>query len=158
MDAKTFIHEIPRILKECFDDQLIHNAMRIYGTPTIEEDGAHFKPLDYPLWGTFKYCYNAVSLNSSLPKNLSIFVPDKTMFCDELRTLGFITSLMLPESERESHIESYIQSFIHSKQHKDISFTLTTHDYNYACTLTTYEGLPALKVMCYYRQLPRNPR
>lgn len=149
MDAQTFIHEIPTIVKECFDTHLIPNAMRKYGIPTQKEDGAHFKPLDYPLWGTFKYCYNAISLNNSLPNNLSLFVPGQYMFYDELRTLGFITSLMLPESERESHIESYIQSFIHSKQHKDISFTLTTHDYNYACTLTTYEGLPALKVMCY---------
>lgn len=148
MDAKTFIDEIPRIIKECFDPHLILNAMRIYGTPTMEEDGAHFKPLDYPLWGTFKYCYNAVSLNNSLPKNLSIFVPDKTMFYDELKTLELIITSMLPESGYESYVGNYIQSFIHSKQQEDITLPIVIHHRNYTYTFTSYEGKPALKVMC----------
>ncbi|MBR1564048.1 MAG: hypothetical protein IJ650_01735 [Paludibacteraceae bacterium] len=147
MDPKAFIKEIPLIADKCFEEDAIPNAMNTYGSPIMKEDGAHVKALEYPLWGIFKYCYNAAALDSNMPQNMAFFFPDKLfMFYDELSPLAVITSLLLPESQRKSHIEHYIQSFIENKSIENIAFEIITAKYRYNCFLTTFEGLPALQV------------
>lgn len=148
MDPKSFMKEMPRIVEKCYDTELIPYAMKTYGTPTIQEDGAHFKAMDYPLWGTFKFCYSAVALDSTKPDNMAIFVPGQFMFYDELRPLATISSMVLPESYRDAHTKNYIQSYIDSKPLDNITFTLDTKNYRYNCALMTYNSLPALQVIC----------
>ncbi len=148
MDPKSFMEEMPRIVQNCYDDDLIPKAMSTNGIPTIKDDGAHYKALDYPLWGAFKYCYNANTLDSNMPGNIAIFRPGSFMFYDELRPLATITALGLPESQREAQIKRYIQSFIQSKSIENFAFTLNGKNYKYDCLLTTQDNLPALRV-CY---------
>ena len=147
MDAQSFMYEMPLIAERCYNADLIPKAMTTCGTPTLKEDGTHLKALDFPLWGTFKYCYNAIALDSKLPQNMAVFLPEKQfMFYDELRPLAVITSLLVPESKRESQIKNYIQSYVQSKPIGNIAFFLDTPNYRYNCVLMRIEGLPALQV------------
>ena len=146
MDVHSFMNEMPRIVEKCYESELIPNAMQTNGFPRMEEDGAHYMALDYPLWGTFKFCYNAITLNSSMPRNVAYFMPGQFMFYDELRPLAVMTSLWLPESQREKHIENYIQSYIQSKPIGNIAFTLNSPAHQYDCVLMSYNSLPALQV------------
>ena len=147
MDAQSFINEMPLVVERCYDLELIPNAMRTKGTPAMKEDGAHLKALDYPLWGTFKYCYNAIALDSNLPENMAVFLPERQfMFYDELRPLAIITSLLLPESQRELHIRNYIQSYVHSKPIEKIAFFIDAQKRRYNFVLMAIDGFPALQV------------
>lgn len=148
MDPKSFMEEMPRIVEQCYDDELIPKAMHSNGIPTIKEDGAHFQALDYPLWGAFKFCHNATAISSTLPTNMAYFLPDHFMFYDELRPLAVITSLALPESQREEQIERYIQSFVQSKPIENFAFHMKAKNYIYDCVLFTLDRLPALQVRC----------
>lgn len=150
MDSQAFIDEMPIVVKRCYDLELIPNAMATKGTPTIKEDGgAVLKALDYPLWGTFKYCYNAKALNSKLPENMAVFLPDNQfMFYDEIRPLAIMTSLLLPESQRKLHIENYIQSYVQSKPIEKIAFIIDAPKYKYNFVLMAIDGFPALQVTC----------
>lgn len=145
-DPQAFMEEIPKIAQNCYDDDLIPKAMNTNGIPTIKEDGAHYKALDYPLWGAFKYCYNANTLDSNMPENIAIFTPGSFMFYDELRPLATITALGLPESQRDAQIERYVQSYIQAKPTGNFAFTLNGKNYKYDCLLTTQDNLPALRV------------
>lgn len=145
-DPQSFIEEIPLIAKKCYEDDLIPKAMSTNGIPTHKDDGAHYKALDYPLWGTFKYCYNANTLDNNMPENIAIFIPGSFMFYDELRPLATITALGLPESQREAQVERYIQSFIQSKPIGNFAFSLNAKNYKYNCLLTTHDSLPALHI------------
>lgn len=146
LDPQSFMKEIPKIAQQCYEDDLIPKVMSTNGIPTMQDDGAHYKALDYPLWGTFKYCYNANTLDSNMPENMAIFRPGSFMFYDELRPLATITALGLPESQREAQIEHYIQSYVQSKPIEDFAFTLNGNNYKYDCLLTTQDNLPALRV------------
>ena len=146
MDPQSFMEEIPQIAQKCYEDDLIPKVMSSNGIPTMKDDGAHYKALDYPLWGTFKYCYNANTLDSNMPENIAIFTPGSFMFYDELRPLATITALGLPESQREAQIGHYIQSYVQSKSVENFAFTLNGKKYKYDCLLTTQDNLPALRV------------
>lgn len=151
MDPYSFMREIPCIVEKCFNHECIPEVMKNNGIPTVKEDGAHYSNLEYPLWGIFKRCFNAASLNSSLPENMAYFVPDNLfMFYDELKPLAHIVSQFFPEPERDSFVEKYIQSFVQSKLMEDIQFTFYTSTYIYDCVLKTYEGLPALQITYKY--------
>ena len=146
MDVQSFMKEMPHIVKNCYETELIYKAIQTNGIPRMDEDGAHYMALDYPLWGTFKFCYNASSLNNTQPSNKAFFLPGQFMFYDELRPLATITSLLIPEPQRESYIENYIQSYRDSKPMGNIAFTLTSPNYKYNCILTSYDNLPVLQV------------
>lgn len=144
---RAFIKEMSYIVKMCYDPELIPNAMQKYGFPTMKEDGAHVKALEYPLWGIFKYCYNASALDNTLPKNIAFFMPEKQfMFYDELEPIAKIITLALPEDQRESYIKNYRQAYIQNKPLDNIQFTIYEKKYRYNCVLMTFEGLPALRV------------
>ena len=145
-DPLSFSKEIASIAEHCYDDDLIPMAMQTHGTPSVQEDGAHVKALDYPLWGVFKFCYNAISFDSTASPNRAIFLPDRFMFYDELRPLGNITSLFVPETQRQIQVENYIQSYVQSKHIGNFAFMLNSQKYQYDCLLTTSDGLPALRV------------
>lgn len=147
MDSQSFINEMPLVVERCYDLELIPNAMRTKGTPAMKEDGAHLKALDYPLWGTFKYCYNAIALDSNLPENMAVFLPERQfMLYDELRPLAIITSLLLPESQRELHIRNYIQSYVRSQPIEKIAFFIDAQKRRYNFVLMAIDGFPALQV------------
>lgn len=146
MDPFSFIKEIPIIVDKCYDQYLIPNAMHTNGIPTIKEDGAHFKALEYPLWGAFKYCYNIAALNNSCSKNMAFFLPERFMFYDELRPIAVITSLCLPDSQRELHVQQYLESYINSTPIDNFAFSIDTPKYRYDCVLMRYNELPALQV------------
>lgn len=145
-DPHSFMEEIPQIAQKCYEDDLIFNAMSTYGIPIKKDDGAHYKALDYPLWGAFKYCHNANTLVSDQPENIAIFRPGSFMFYDELRPLASITALGLLEEQREAQIERYIQSYVQSKPIENFAFILNGKNYIYDCLLTTQDNLPALRV------------
>ena len=147
MDSQSFINEMPLVVERCSDLELIPMAMRTNGNPAMKDDGAHLKALDYPLWGAFKYCYNAKALDSKLPENMAVFLPERMfMFYDELRPLAIITSLLLPESQRELHIENYIQSYVQSKPIEKIAFFVDAPRRRYNFVLMAIDGFPALQV------------
>lgn len=147
MDPHTFIEEMPHIVEQCYDTELIPNVMSQYGNPTMQEDGAHIKAMEYPLWGFFKYCYNATALNNTLPQNMAFFMPEKQfIFYDELEQLARIVALVFPKAQRESYVQDYVQSFIYSRPKNNLVFTIDSVRYKYNCLLTTFEGLPALRI------------
>lgn len=147
MTPSAFIQEMSHIVEMCYDPELIPKAMNNYGFPTMKEDGAHVQALEYPLWGIFKFCYNASALDNTLPKNVAFFMPDKQfMFYDELEPIAKIITLALPEAQRESYIKSYKQAYMQNKPLDNVSFTIYEKKYRFNCILMTFEGLPALRV------------
>lgn len=147
MTPRAFIEEMSHIVKMCYDPELIPKAMNTYGFPTMKEDGAHVKALEYPLWGIFKYCYNASALDNTLPKNIAFFMPEKQfMFYDELEPIAKIITLALPEVQRESYIKTYKQAYMQNKPLDNIQFTISEKKYRFNCVLITFDGLPALRV------------
>ena len=147
MTPRAFIKEMSHIVKMCYDPGLIPKAMNTYGFPTLKEDGAHVKALEYPLWGIFKYCYNAAALDNTLPNNIAFFMPEKQfMFYDELEPIAKIVTLALPKAQRESYINSYKQAYMQNKPLDNVSFTIYEKKYRFNCVLMTFEGLPALRV------------
>lgn len=146
MDVTSFIEIIPTIADECYKEDLIPYAMQNMGFPTMKEDGAHIKALDYPLFGAFKFCYNANALDNSMPSNISLFMPGTFMFYDELLPLAKITTIQLPDELKQAQIDNYIQSYKQSKPIERFTFVLISQKYEYECTLLKYDGLPALRV------------
>lgn len=147
MDSQSFMKEMPFIVEKCYDHDSIPEIMKINGFPEIQNNQNHYKALQYPLWGTFKYCLNASALDPAQPDNMAYFVTDnRFLFYDELEPLVRIVSLFLPESERDSFVEKYIQSFVYKHPLGDIQFTFDTPNYIYNCVLKTYEGQPILQV------------
>lgn len=91
-DPMTFIDEIPQIVECCYDEELIPNAIKDSNLFSLREDGLHLKALEYPLWGTFKFCCNATALNETLSNNMAVFLPGTFMFYDELEQLALNTA------------------------------------------------------------------
>ncbi|MBQ2177307.1 MAG: hypothetical protein II453_20415, partial [Alphaproteobacteria bacterium] len=146
MGPHEFIKIMHEIVEKCNDVDRIPNIMHTIGFPSIQEDGAHYKKIDSPLWGTFNLCFNAASLSNSKPQNEAFFVTDKFMFYDELRPLVHSIFRTLPESQRIVLAEHYAQSFIKSIPIDDIPFTIESPNYRYTCALKKYNDLPALQV------------
>lgn len=152
MDVASFVETIPTIADECYREDLIPSTMQSNGFPTMKEDGAHLKALNYPLWGAFKFCYNANALDSSMPSNIALFLPGTFMFYDELLPLAKITTIQLPDELKQAQIDNYIQSYKQSKPIERFTFVLISQKYEYECTLLKYDGLPALRVQYTERQ------
>ena len=148
MGPHEFMDMMHEIVEKCNDVDRIPNIIQTNGIPSIHEDGAHYKKIDHPLWGTFNLCLNAASLSSSMPQNEAFFVTDQFMFYDELRPLVNSIFKTLPESKRRELAEYYAQSFIKSIPVDDIPFTIESQKYRYKCVLKKYNNLPALRV-CY---------
>ena len=148
MGPNEFMDMMHEIVEKCNDVDRIPNIIQTNGIPSIHEDGAHYKKIDHPLWGTFNLCLNAASLSSSMPQNEAFFVTDQFMFYDELRPLVNSIFKTLPESKRRELAEYYAQSFIKSIPVDDIPFTIESQKYRYKCVLKKYNNLPALRV-CY---------
>lgn len=147
MNPHAFIKEMPHIVEQCYNSELIPDVMSQYGNPTMQEDGAHVKAMEYPLWGFFKYCYNATALNNTLPQNMAFFMPEKQfMFYDELEPIARIITLGLPEAQRESYIKNYKQAYMQNKPLDHVQFTIYEKKYRFNCVQMTFEGLPALRV------------
>ena len=145
MDPYSFMRIMPNIVTRCFDTDCIPAVMETNGIPRKQKDGMHFKVLEYPLWGIFRFCYKADVLNSMRPLNEAFFVSEQFMFYDELKFLASIPTQSLQESQRQSFIEQYVESYKQAKP-INISFKLVTPNYTYDCMLTSFDGLPALKV------------
>ena len=148
MGPHEFMNMIHEIVEKCNDVDRIPNILQTNGIPSIQEDGAHYKKIDHPLWGTFNLCLNAASLSKSMPQNEAFFVTDKFMFYDELQPLVNSIFKTLPESQRRVLAEHYAQSFVKSIPVDDIPFTIESQKYRYRCVLKKYNNLPALRV-CY---------
>lgn len=147
MDPYTFMQEIPSIVEGCFNHERIPEVMKTNGIPTIKEDGAHYENLKYPLWGIFKRCLNAASLNSSQPTNKAYFVTgEQFLFYDELMPIANIASLVFPESERESFIEMYVQSFKQKNPIWGMKLLFDSENYLFTSEFKSLEGLPALEI------------
>ena len=145
LSPESFIVEIPKIVQKCFDEELIHLTMQKYGLPTMQEDGAHLKKMEYPLWGLFNFCY---TLDSVAYPNRAIFFTKGFMFYDEFLTIVTILSVFFPKLEYENYMQSYIQS----KQIEDFAFSMNCSKGVYHFVLTKFEGLPALKVQFIAKQ------
>jgi len=148
MGPHEFMDMMHEIVEKCNDVDRIPNIMHTNGIPSIQEDGAHYKKIDHPLWGTFNLCLNAASLSKSMPQNEAFFVTDQFMFYDELQPLVNSIFKTLPESQRRVLAERYAQSFVKSIPIDDIPFTIESQKYRYRCVLKKYNNLPALRV-CY---------
>lgn len=145
-DPMTFMDEIPQIAERCYNEELIPRAINDSNLFALKEDGLHLKALEYPLWGTFKFCCNATALNCKLPNNAAFFIPGTFMFYDELEQLAFLISLGTENSKRELLINRFMLSYKQSKNVENFSFVLSGANYKYDCLLTTFDGLPALRV------------
>ena len=145
-DPMTFIDEIPQIVECCYDEELIPNAIKDSNLFSLREDGLHLKALEYPLWGTFKFCCNATALNDTLSNSMAFFLPGTFMFYDELEQLAFLISLGTEKSKRELLINRFMLSYTQSNNVENFAFVLSTANSMYDCLLTTFDGLPALQV------------
>lgn len=150
MDPYSFMRTMPNIATQCFDTESIPTIIKTYGIPRKHGEDMYFKQLDYPLWGVFKYCYKADVLNRTRPSNEAFFVPGQFMFYDELKSLAAIPAQFLPESQRQSLIEQYVESYKQSKP-KGITLNWDTSNYTFDFALTSFEGLPVMKVSYYKR-------
>lgn len=146
LSPREFMDKMPEISKKCMDIDRIPDIMQKNGFPIIKEDGAHYREIDSPLWGSFNYCLNASSISNKMPQNEAFFVTDQYMFYDELRPLVNNIFYTLPDSQRNELAESYAQSFIKSIPFKDIKFTVDSPKYRYTCILKKYNNLPAIHV------------
>lgn len=77
---------------------------------------------------------------------MAFFLPERFMFYDELRPIAVITSLCLPDSQRELHVQQYLESYINSTPIDNFAFSIDTPKYRYDCVLMRYNELPALQV------------
>ena len=145
MDSKSFMKAMPDIVTNCFDTESIPTIIKTYGIPRKHGEDMYFKQLDYPLWGVFKYCYKADVLNRTRPSNEAFFVSEQFMFYDELKSLAAIPAQFFPEQQRQSLIEQYVESYKQSKP-KGINLKMNTPNYIFDFALTSFEGLPAMKV------------
>ena len=146
MSPQEFMISMPKVAAKCKDVDRIPNIMQTNGFPSIQEDGAHYKKIDSPLWGTFNLCLNASSLSNTMPSNEAYFVTDQYMFFDELRPLVNNIFRTLPEHQRGALAEHYAQSFEESVNIGDIPFVIISQKYRYSCVLKKYDNLPALQV------------
>ena len=154
LSPEEFMGKMPEISKKCKAVDRIPDIMQTNGLPTIKEDGAHYKKIDNPLWGTFNYCLNASSLSKQMPSNEAFFVTDQYMFYDESRPLVNNIFHSLPDSQRKALAERYAQSFINSIPLDDINFSIISQQYQYTCVLKQYNNLPALQVTYESNQAP----
>ena len=145
-DPMTFMDEIPQIVECCYNEELIPRAINDSNLFALKEDGLHLMALEYPLWGTFRFCCNATALNCKLPNNAAFFIPGTFMFYDELEQLAFLISLGTENSKRELLINRFMLSYKQSNNVENFSFVLSCANYKYDCLLTTFDGLPALRV------------
>lgn len=145
MDPYSFMKNMSNIATQCFDTDCIPTVIETYGFPRKQRDGMHFRALDYPLWGVFHFCYKGDVLNSMRPSNEAFFVSEQFMFYDELKSLAAIPAQFFPEQQRQSLIEQYVESYKQSKP-KGINLKLNTPNYIFDFALTSFEGLPAMKV------------
>lgn len=146
MSPHEFINRMPKVAEKCKDVDRIPDIMQTNGFPSIQEDGAHYKKIDCPLWGTFNLCLNASSLSNTSPSNEAFFVTDQYMFYDELRPLVNNIFHTLPEPQRVALAEHYAQSFEKSVNIGDIPFGIISRNKRYSCVLKKYDNLPALQV------------
>ena len=146
MDPHEFIKEMNDIVKFCNDIDRIPDIMQTNGWPSILEDGAHYRKIDFPLWATFNLCFNTASLSSTMPSNEALFVIDKFMFYDELQPLIYSIFHTLPISQQRGLAEQFAQSFTKSIPFADIPFEMVSQRYRYHCVLKKFNNLPALHV------------
>ena len=141
-----FMNRMHEIAEKCNDVDRIPIIMKTIGFPSFQEDGAHYKKIDSPLWGTFNLCLNAASLSSTMPTNEAFFVTDRFMFYDELRPMVNSIFKTLPEAQRRALAEHYAQSFVKSIPINDLPFSIESQKYRYRCVLKKFNNLPALQV------------
>ena len=133
----------PKELESFIDDELqkeyslryISEVIDTYGTPRIEEDGAHYKLLPTHILGTFNVCHKidkfwgyegeskAGLFRYSFNNTPYLFFTEITHFCD------FIESLLQP-SEKEVFREGYVKPILSGNYQKTSTakYTLNCED------------------------------